>query len=723
MASASQQLAFAVRAINEAKGELAAVRGDLKGVADQAESGSGPLGKFGGALGEVAKVAGGFILAQGILQMPGFLLGAAQAAAEDEAATLRLEQAVRNAGGAFDTNIAAINDRIAAGQKLAFGDDDVRDSFQKLLAATGDTDEALRRQTLAMDLARGAGIPLAQASTLLGKINSENVEVFKRMGITIGENATEADALAAVQAKFGGQAETYAKSTAGQFEQAKISMGELKEQIGSALLPIMASLGRVLTQDVIPKLEQFASWMERNIIPVVRAIAETYGPPLVGFLRDKLIPAWLELQRILGGALLATWRDNLIPIFETARDVFQELAPHVQTIAEKFGDMASAVGEKLAGPLGVVVGFFADHKEDIKLFALALGIAVPIVYALAAAFTAQTAAAVPAAAATGAALLPILAISVGIAALVLAIKLLIEHWDSIVKKFPILGTIVEGVKTKLSDFAGWITGSFVPAIQAIYDKVSEVVTAVIAFVSEHWDEIRAVIEPAMQALFLIISTVWEQIKTTIETIIGVIKGIVDVFMGIFTGDWQRAWDGVKEIVSSVWNGIKGTIENTIGLIKDLAPLILDAGKALGGALLDGLKAALSATAGFAGDVASAVLDAVKSIVNTYVIDKINSSLEFSIGLPFGKSFKVDPPDIPRLAMGGIVTRPTLALIGEAGPEAVIPLNRPGGAVGNTYNVSIVVESGAHADRNTLFAAMDEWLRRQLGPGAVQWGAA
>jgi hypothetical protein len=42
-------------------------------------------------------------------------------------------------------------------------------------------------------------------------------------------------------------------------------------------------------------------------------------------------------------------------------------------------------------------------------------------------------------------------------------------------------------------------------------------------------------------------------------------------------------------------------------------------------------------------------------------------------------------DIPQMASGGIVTRPTLALIGEAGPEAVVPLSR-GGAGGITINV-------------------------------------
>jgi hypothetical protein len=53
---------------------------------------------------------------------------------------------------------------------------------------------------------------------------------------------------------------------------------------------------------------------------------------------------------------------------------------------------------------------------------------------------------------------------------------------------------------------------------------------------------------------------------------------------------------------------------------------------------------------------------------------------------------VNPPDIPHipaLAEGGIVTSPTLALIGEAGSEAVIPLNKMGSMGGNTF----VIQTG------------------------------
>jgi hypothetical protein len=85
---------------------------------------------------------------------------------------------------------------------------------------------------------------------------------------------------------------------------------------------------------------------------------------------------------------------------------------------------------------------------------------------------------------------------------------------------------------------------------------------------------------------------------------------------------------------------------------------------LGGAILDGIKDALSATFGFAADVGKAVLDAVKRVINTYVIDKINRALEFTIPLPFGASVSVNPPDIPRLHSGGWIPGPGVGARGE-----------------------------------------------------------
>lgn len=320
-----------------------------------------------GALGGVATVAGGIVAAGAVQQLGGFLIDAGKAAAEDAAATARLEQALRNSSGSFDENLKKVNDRINAGQKLAFSDDDVRDSFQQLLAATGDTDEALRRQSLAMDLSRGAGISLEQASRMVGKVTDDNVQAFKRMGITIQDGASEAEALSAVQAKFAGQSQTYASSTAGQFEQAKIRMGELKEQLGTALLPAFTA---------------FATFMLTRVLPAVEEFADTAGPKIKEFAQN--------VKRY--------WESDIKPAVDQLRDIFEKLEPvirpaleaignHIQNVATIVKDVVSLILAIISGDWGrawdlakkLVEDFIKLVKEDIEGIAGIIRGAIPLI--------------------------------------------------------------------------------------------------------------------------------------------------------------------------------------------------------------------------------------------------------------------------------------------------------------------------------------------------------
>jgi hypothetical protein len=81
----------------------------------------------------------------------------------------------------------------------------------------------------------------------------------------------------------------------------------------------------------------------------------------------------------------------------------------------------------------------------------------------------------------------------------------------------------------------------------------------------------------------------------------------------------------------------------------------------------------------------------------------------------GKGF--DVPNIPMLADGGIVTGPTLAMIGEKGPEAVIPLSGRGGGMGN-YTINITGGLGSSAEIGTAVVNAIRAFNRQNGPANI-----
>jgi hypothetical protein len=81
----------------------------------------------------------------------------------------------------------------------------------------------------------------------------------------------------------------------------------------------------------------------------------------------------------------------------------------------------------------------------------------------------------------------------------------------------------------------------------------------------------------------------------------------------------------------------------------------------------------------------------------------------------GKGF--DVPNIPMLADGGIVTGPTLAMIGESGPEAVIPLSGRGGGMGN-YTININGGLNSSAEIGTAVVNAIRAFNRQNGPANI-----
>ena len=133
-----------------------------------------------------------------------------------------------------------------------------------------------------------------------------------------------------------------------------------------------------------------------------------------------------------------------------------------------------------------------------------------------------------------------------------------------------------------------------------------------------------------------------------------------------------------------------------------------------------IKTAVGASVEFLKTYLSGVMEFYKAIFNgiarlwNSTIGKL--SFKFPDWVPGlgGRGFSV--PNIPMLADGGIVTGPTLALIGEAGPEAVVPLDRAGGFGNVTINVNATVADARLGD--VIVNALRQYNRRS-GPINVQ----
>lgn len=296
----------------------------------------------------------------------------AQAAADDEANTLKLAKAVENSGVSFAENEARINERIKAGQNLAFTDDQVRDSLSLLVAQTGDLDEALIRHKLAMDLSRGANIDLQTASKLLGKVTDENVAVLGRYGINVAKGSDATALFGAVQQKFGGQAETYGNTTSAAIFKTRDAISEWTESIGATLGPAGQYIALLpgLTTGVqlaggamgfaLPKILALTAGMW-SMIPAVVAAALPFAPIL-------LAVAAVGLAVL---ALKFAWENNLGDIQGKAEAVMG----FVTGVFETFRGFFIGMWNSLPGPVQAAIGMImAPISGLIQLVQGAIGI-------------------------------------------------------------------------------------------------------------------------------------------------------------------------------------------------------------------------------------------------------------------------------------------------------------------------------------------------------------
>ncbi len=156
-----------------------------------------------------------------------------------------------------------------------------------------------------------------------------------------------------------------------------------------------------------------------------------------------------------------------------------------------------------------------------------------------------------------------------------------------------------------------------------------------------------VVSPVIGGLGTLVLNVFDGIGTTLDIFTTSARGVIQFLTGVFAGDWEGAWETVKSTFAGIWERMP-----------------------------DFIKEPIRAIIGFV----NKMISGIESGIN-FVIRGLNM-LSFDVpdwvpgigGETFGFDIgEVSLPRIPELAKGGIVTSPTIALLGEAGAEAVVPL--------------------------------------------------
>lgn len=261
--------------------------------------------------------------------------------------------------------------------------------------------------------------------------------------------------------------------------------------------------------------------------------------------------------------------------------------------------------------------------------------------------------------------------------------------------------------------AAWqvIRTVIVNPIQAVRNTLASVTGKIRNIVSTAWGAIRTATRAAWQAIRGAITSPFSAARSTVASIGGKIRSSISAAWSAVRSATRAAWSAVHSAVANGVSAVASTVANLPGKIGAVAGKMLSAGTSLGRSVINGINSGLRSAVSFAGDLISSVRNA------------INSALHLPLRISFDKGpIHIHATVIPALATGGIVNSPTLALIGEAGPEAVVPLtgpNRPATLPASSSG-PIVVEvylDGTLIDRKVQ-RAMGREARRVVLRGAT-----
>jgi hypothetical protein len=199
------------------------------------------------------------------------LTKAVKAAAEDQKSQEQLKIALENTVGANELQVAAVEDSVTALMyQTATADDALRPALSKLVRATSDVTQAQKLLKIGLDVAAGSGRSLESVTTALSRAALGNFTALTRLGIPLDQNAVKAKdldgVLGSLSASFSGAATKNAQTFEGQITTLKIALGELEETVGKQLIPILGDYAQVLvdlTTDTQGAESSTKKWFDR----------------------------------------------------------------------------------------------------------------------------------------------------------------------------------------------------------------------------------------------------------------------------------------------------------------------------------------------------------------------------------------------------------------------------------------------------------------------------
>ncbi len=577
-----------------------------------------------------------------------------------EKQTKTFKEQVAEAGKSVDENISGAGEKISSGLKV--GATAIAAAGAALLALGQSSAEYRNEQAKLQTAFESAGQSAETAKTtyndlyrVLGDtgVATEAAAHLAQLKVGQEELAEYTDICQGVYATFGDSLPIEGLTEAINHT---ANLGEVQGTLADAL-----EWSGVSTDEFNEKLAACNTEAEREKL-IRETLNGLYGEAAANFEKNNAaIIAQNEAQAKMNDAMAALG-EVTTPIMTMLTDlganVLTAITPHLQSFAENYlptiKDILSTIGTALSDTLG----FLLEHSTVLGVIAAVIGTVVAAIglynavaavkaamdaaqvttiWGLVAAHTAQAAAALVA-------LAPYILIVAAIAAVIAIIVLCIKHWDDIAKAAGKAWDWIKGIWEKV---ANWID--------------EKVVQPMVKFFQNLWDKIKEIFGNVKEWFVEKFQLAWEGIKQVFSVFADYfkmqwenVKLIFSVVKDVLTGNFSDAWEGIKKIFgnfASFFSGLWDKIKNTFSAL----------GSKIGDAIGGSVKAGINK-----------VITWIENTINK-AIGLINGAIGLINKLPGVSVGKLSKLSLPRLAKGGVVDSATIAMIGEQGKEAVVPL--------------------------------------------------
>ena len=656
---------------------------------------------------------------------------AVTAAAADQKAQLKLAKTLENVTGATEGAIAATEQFITA-QQFATGvsDSQLRPALETLVRATGDVTKAQNLLKLGLDVSAGSGRDLESISLALAKAQGGQFTALQRLGIVLPDNIKKSKDFGKVQEYlndlFGGQAAVAANTYEGKLAILRERLGEVQESLGGALIPTLTGFADKIIKNVMPSLEGFINGLvgqtsvsssfsqsqqaAYNWGQNVRAVIQTvvsYSKQLLIF-GAALVGIWAVAKVVAAAGAIVKVIQAIIKVYQVLQTTAILAATAMAFASGGTSVIAGAAGAAAAA--GAIALAFVGVNKVLDTYTTKVEslpqIVVPPDGVLANQYKDVTLASIPGAGATGTA--------TGTATtntnkLTTAVVGLSKAGKAAQKEMAKLGTALARNNEILANakeaYANFKTG------------VSTVISGIIDFGAAATAETGTFLENLTKQ-----ATKAADFGAKVKQLLAM--GLSQTAIGQVLAAGADAGTKIADeiiaggatVVDQVNTLITATQSVADSVGTSAATQFYQAGITAGQSLVDGVKAAIAAN-GF-------TINASGQIVNTKAIEAVAAKLKQYKGAKSTGGSKITDAErkvitdlanslgveVPKMAAGGIVTKPTLALIGEAGPEAVVPLRgRHAQGMGNTINLT--VNAGMGADGQVIGREIVDAIKR------------